>query len=109
VRDSAQTWWQSCEATFLPFARLALAPNWSHGHGLTDLLERFTGTTNWDDPATLMAAYERHNAEVRRTAPSQRLLEWQATEGWEPVCRVLGQPIPDQPFPWTNRRSEWGR
>jgi hypothetical protein len=109
VRDSAQTWWQSCEATFLPFARLALAPEWSHGHGLTDLLERFTGTTNWDDPATLMAAYERHNAEARRTAPPQRLLEWQATEGWKPVCRTLGQPVPDQPFPWTNRRSEWGR
>lgn len=108
VRDSAETWWQSCDATFLPFARLALAPDWRHGRGLLTLLERFTGTANWNDPATLRAAYERHNAEVRRAAPPGRFLEWQASEGWAPICRALGRPVPDQPFPWTNRRSEWG-
>jgi hypothetical protein len=107
VRDNALTWWESIEATILPVARLALAPGWAEGRGLLDLLERFTGTKEWDHPETLMAAYERHNSEVRRDAPPNRFLEWRASEGWEPLCRALRLPAPHIPFPWTNRRSEW--
>lgn len=107
-RKTAKVWWQSLEATILPVARRALVPDWSDGHDLLTLLERFTGTANWDDPATLMAAYERHNEAVRTAVPSTRLLEWHAAEGWEPICRALGLPVPSNPFPWTNRRSEWG-
>lgn len=107
VRDSAMDWWQSADATILPYARLALAPGWIEGRGLVSLLERFTETKNWDHPATLMAAYERHNTQVRRRVPPGQLLEWRATEGWEPICRALGLPVPEIPFPLTNRRSEW--
>jgi len=108
VRDSAETWRRSAEATILPVARLALAPDWKEGRGLLDLLERFTGTEHWDDPATLQAAYERHNAGVRQAVPPGRLLEWRATDGWPPICRALNLPIPDLPFPWLNRREDWG-
>ena len=107
IRDSAETWWQSIDKTILPYARMALAPEWNEGRGLLDLLERFTGTKDWDDAATMMAAYERHNAEVRKTNPQHRLLEWRAAEGWAPICRALGVPEPELPFPWVNRRSEW--
>jgi hypothetical protein len=107
VRDGAETWWQSLNETILPYARMSQAPGWSEGRGLLDLLERFTGKEDWDNPATLMAAYERHNAEVRKTIPAQRLLEWRAMEGWEPICQALGLPVPEIPFPWSNRRSEW--
>jgi hypothetical protein len=108
VRDSAKTWLQSLEATILPVVRKALAPDWNDGRDLVTLFERFTGSEQWDDPATLLAAYERHNDAVRRTVPSHRLLDWRATDGWEPICHALGVPVPDVPFPWTNRRSEWG-
>ena len=107
LRDSAETWWQSADATILPVARMALAPDWTGGRGLVTLLERFTGTEAWDNSATLMAAYERHNADVRQSVPKHRLLEWRAEEGWLPICRALGLPVPDFPFPVTNRRSEW--
>jgi hypothetical protein len=108
VRDTAETWWQSANETILPVARKTLAPDWNEGRNLVTLLERFTGTEQWDDPTTLLAAYERHNAEVRQTIPPNRLLEWRATEGWAPICHALGLPVPDFPFPWTNRRSDWG-
>jgi hypothetical protein len=107
VRESADTWWQSMNETILPYARMAREPGWKEGRGLVDLIELFTGTEQWDDPAAMMAAYEHYNAEVRRTAPAQRLLEWRAPDGWAPICRALELPIPDIPFPWTNRRSEW--
>jgi hypothetical protein len=108
VRDSVETWYASMEATVLPVARLALAPDWSAGRDLVDLFEKFTGTTEWDNATTLMAAYERHNAQARETVPRHRLLEWNAKQGWEPLCHALGKPIPDHPFPWVNKREDWG-
>lgn len=109
VRDTAEVWWQSANETILPIARMALAPDWNQGRGLLDLIERFTGTRHWDDLATMMAAYERHNSEVRQTIHPDRLLEWRAVEGWAPICHALGVPVPDVPFPWTNRRSDWAK
>lgn len=108
VRENADEWWQSFDSTVLRVARMALSPTWTEGRGIIDLLERFAGTSQWDDQATLKAAYERHNAEVRQTVPSNRLVEWKATEGWAPICQTLNLPVPNVPFPWTNRRSEWG-
>lgn len=108
VRDSAEMWWQSLNATILPVVRMALVEEPHEGRDLLTLFERFTGTDDWDNPATLMAAYERHNAAVREVVPSQRLLEWRAAEGWEPICNALEVAVPDVPFPWANRRSEWG-
>ena len=107
VRDSAETWYQSFSETILPVARKALAPDWKEGRGLLDLFERFTGTTDWDDPAALITAYERHNDDVKKAVPEDRLLAWNASEGWQPICQVLRLPVPDEPFPWVNRRSEW--
>ena len=107
LRDTADVWLESLDATILPVARMALAADWRAGRDLLTLFERFTGTTRWDDPATLLAAYERHNAAVRAAVPPQRLLEWHAAEGWPPICQALGLPIPDRPFPWHNRRSDW--
>lgn len=107
VRDSARTWWQSVNRTILPYARMALDPGWDSGCGLVDLLERFTGSPDWDDPQRMMEAYERHNAVVRRAIPSERLLDWQASDGWEPICQALAIAVPGVPFPWVNRREEW--
>ncbi|MBC8172126.1 MAG: sulfotransferase family protein [Anaerolineae bacterium] len=107
VRESAEIWWESADATILPYARMSLAPDWQEGMDFHALLERFTGTPDWNDKATLMAAYDRHNEAVRQTVPSHRLLEWKASDGWEPICEALGVPVPDEPFPWTNQREEW--
>jgi hypothetical protein len=107
VRDTAETWWHSTDETILPYARMALDPGWDSGCGLVDLLERFTGSVEWDDPARMVSTYERHNAEVRQAVPRDRLLEWQATQGWAPLCRALDVAVPEMPFPWVNRSSEW--
>jgi hypothetical protein len=108
VRESAEVWQQSVGATILPIARSALSPDWQEGTGLVTLFERFAGSRKWDDAALLAEAYERHNAMVREATPPQRLLEWHVGDGWEPICGALGLPVPEQPFPWTNRRAEWG-
>lgn len=107
VREFAEAWWQSIDRTVLRQARCALAPDWARGRDLIVLLERFAGSRDWDDAATMEAAYERHNAAVRAGVPPNRLLKWRATEGWAPLCRALDLPVPAIPFPWANRAVDW--
>ena len=72
-----------------------------------ELLAREIG--EGDDRVVAEAFYERHNAGVRRDAPANRLLEWRAGDGWEPLCAALGLPVPAEPFPHVNTREEWNR
>jgi hypothetical protein len=44
---------------------------------------------------------------VRETVPKERLLVWQASEGWAPICKALHLEIPDEPFPRVNTTEEW--
>lgn len=117
TRESAQVWVESMQATVLRVARKALAPDWKDGRDLVDMVNRFLresvnadpdSSEPWLDHAQLAAAYERHNEVVRRSVPSSRLVDWRAADGWEPLCAALKCEVPADPFPWTNRREEWG-
>jgi hypothetical protein len=66
--------------------------------------ERFSD--DLDNPTAMMDAFERHNARVRAGVPAHRLLEWTASEGWEPICERLGVAVPQEPFPSTNSTNE---
>jgi hypothetical protein len=46
--------------------------------------------------------FERHNQEVREWVPKGRLLEYEVTQGWKPLCDFLGVAIPKKPFPHLN-------
>ena len=54
----------------------------------------------------MVAAFKRHNDEVRRVIPPARLLVFEAKQGWVPLCEFLGVPVPATPFPHTNSREE---
>jgi hypothetical protein len=53
--------------------------------------------------------YTAHNAAVERTVSPDRLLVFDVAEGWEPLCRFLGVPVPDEPFPHVNDRADFDR
>lgn len=59
------------------------------------------------DVAGLMAGFTAHNEAVQEVIPADRLLVYQVKEGWGPLCDFLGVPVPDEPFPRTNDRSEF--
>jgi hypothetical protein len=54
------------------------------------------------DEDVCIARYLRHIDEVKATVPAERLLVYSVTEGWEPLCRFLGHPVPETPFPHAN-------
>jgi hypothetical protein len=48
--------------------------------------------TDADDRDEIMGGYERWLGEVRAEIASERLVEWQPGDGWDPICRALGMP-----------------
>ena len=59
---------------------------------------------NADD---LMKAFSDHNEAVKASIPESQLLVFEVKEGWEPLCRFLDMPVPDEPFPRSNDREEF--
>ncbi|KAL2146798.1 hypothetical protein VTI28DRAFT_2279 [Corynascus sepedonium] len=43
-----------------------------------------------------------HANMIRGLVPKERLLEWYIEDGWEPLCKFLGKPVPDVEFPHAN-------
>jgi hypothetical protein len=64
------------------------------------LLETFDN--RFEDKAHAIDVFKRHTQEVHDTIDPARLLTFDVREGWEPLCRFLEVPIPDEPFPRLN-------
>merc|ERR1711966_133101 len=53
------------------------------------------------------AAYVAHIDQVKRKVPAERLVIWNVSDGWEPLCKALGVRVPTEPFPNVNDTSEF--
>ncbi|MET7338902.1 sulfotransferase family protein [Nonomuraea sp. NPDC005650] len=120
-RESPERWYRSMDQTVLEGARRltlgdfagARPPLVARGtpeqaRAKEEMMRAMFGGA-FDDPFDrdkVIAAYERHLAEVRATVPAHRLLEWQPADGWQPLCAALGLPVPDEPFPHENTAAD---
>lgn len=108
---SAESWYKSCHQTI--FQRLAQASqDLSPVHAARDAMAKkiiyertFDGRT--DDADHCMAVFKRHNEEVRRAIPAERLLVYESGQGWEPICKFLGLAVPDSEYPRVNSTEEF--
>jgi hypothetical protein len=57
----------------------------------------------------MIDAFRRHNDDVESFVPRDRLLVFEVAQGWPPLCKFLGVPVPDTPFPRVNSREERAR
>lgn len=107
-----ESWWRSSQATVMsPEIREAQQ---NTGHPMAKLREKIAGfrarrglsprTTDHDGA---IAEFHRHNNEVRQTIAPDRLLTYDAKEGWAPLCAFLNVPIPQTPFPHANTTEEF--
>jgi hypothetical protein len=74
-----------------------------------DLIWQGTFDGKFEDRAYAMEVFERHNEEVKRRVPQDRLLVYEVREGWGPLCEFLGVPVPDEPFPRLNDTAQMQR
>jgi Sulfotransferase domain len=56
-------------------------------------------------PEQLIEQFTAHNERVRSAVPPERLLVWEVTDGWEPLCAFLDVEVPDSPLPHANDRE----
>jgi hypothetical protein len=59
------------------------------------------------DRAFMTDYFRRHTAEVVATVPKDRLLVFEAAQGWEPLCAFLGVPVPESDFPRENSTADF--
>ena len=106
---SKESWWKSASSTIFagisnPQARAKFNPEWLT---MVQTMMKNRFVSDLTDAEACMAAFERHNEEVKQTIPANRLLVWTATDGWGPICEALKLPVPDQPFPLTNTTEQF--
>lgn len=51
--------------------------------------------------------FNEHNEQVKKECPKDKLLVFEVSQGWEPLCKFLGKPVPDVPFPHLNDSNEF--
>jgi sulfotransferase family protein len=117
VRDP-ERWYDSARETIWPVSSaegerefgVAFPPEFADLHRrVVDLLEPIVwqGTFGgrFRDRAAAIDVFQRHNAAVQAAISPGRLLVFEAKQGWEPLCRFLDLPVPDEPFPHVNDRD----
>ena len=112
IRDENR-WYESVSRTIYPVS--FLLPRW-----LVWLVPPFARlnkmiiATIWDgvfsgrfeDREHALQVYRDHNAHVSATVQASRLLVFEAKDGWEPLCRFLDVPVPEQDYPHLNDTAQ---
>jgi hypothetical protein len=114
VRDSAR-WYDSMQRTVLESWRRnrtagdAPWPPEDFRTMVRTVIEQRVFDSRAEDREHALGVYERHNADVRAEVPKDRLLVFEVTEGWQPLCEFLGVPAPDAPFPRENDSAAYAK
>jgi hypothetical protein len=74
-----------------------------------DISRQGTFDGRFDDREHAVEVFERHNEEVKRRVPAEKLLVFEVREGWGPLCEFLGVEEPAKPFPRLNDAAEMRR
>ncbi|MBV8076406.1 MAG: hypothetical protein JO284_08415 [Planctomycetaceae bacterium] len=113
VRDP-ERWYDSARQTIY-FARNAfprwaavLKPRMRVFQRMIDRLWDGMFRGRFEDRAFAIDAFNRHNEQVRRDVPADRLLVYEISQGWGPLCAFLGVPVAEgKPFPHLNDAAEF--
>lgn len=111
VRDP-EKWYQSIRETIYLTLTAPTRPDdkpelIAHRNMTRQLILQNTFGGKLDDKAHAIAVYQRHIDEVKAGLPPERLLVYQVSEGWSPLCKFLNCPQPDHPFPQVNTTEEF--
>ncbi len=100
LRD-AESWFESIERSWKVLARLRMFRFVPRVRGALSVIEpimhRLGGVP--PDRERAIPAYEQHLAHVRAVIPPERLLAYNITDGWQPLCHFLDVSVPAVDFP----------
>jgi hypothetical protein len=104
VRDPDQ-WFESTQATIF---KPGSGANQTEGP-MAPFFKSFIGALqpHLNDRAYMTDYFVRHTEAVKAAIPAERLLVYEAGQGWAPLCAFLGVPVPAEPYPSENNRAEF--
>lgn len=107
----AESWWNSFSKTIRKLIQKRESYEDEHKRAVlqfanTIIAEQTCGG-DLDDKSAVIAAYQQRIDEVIDSVPADRLLVFDVRDGWEPVCRFLGVPVPAIEFPSSNNKEEF--
>ncbi|CAF1090353.1 unnamed protein product [Didymodactylos carnosus] len=56
----------------------------------------------FEDKQFAIELFQQHYARVQRVVPKERLLVYDVSQGWAPLCQFLNVPVPSEEFPRVN-------
>ncbi len=104
LRDP-EKWYESTQETILSPAMTAGFEHMPFAPVVKSVVHRFFDD-EIHDRDHLIEVFNRHNEDVKNAVPKDRLLVFEAKDGWAPLCRFLGKPLPDEPYPRVNSKEE---
>ncbi|MGB1007641.1 MAG: sulfotransferase family protein, partial [Thalassobaculaceae bacterium] len=100
-------WYDSARNTIYR-SSMRLGPDGKPPAGVSqDIIWNRTFDHRFEDRAHALAVFNAHNAAVMAALPADRLLVYRVANGWPPLCRFLGLPVPDAPFPHVNSTADF--
>ena len=67
------------------------------------MLKYLFGDSSGPERENVIRQFNQHNEAVQQHIPAERLLVYEVTQGWEPLCTFLDKPMPNTPFPYENK------
>jgi hypothetical protein len=105
VRD-AEGWYKSTYNTIYQAAMVIPQTEEQRNRPASKMLKRIVWEgdlqSKFEDKEAAIEIFNTWNEEVKQNVPADRLLVFNVTEGWEPLCKFLGVSVPDEPFPHKN-------
>ena len=101
-----QKWYDSCEATIFK-AMNAFSKSDPHGAMARTIIVENTFDGDLGNRENAVAVFARHNQLVIDTIAPDRLLVFEASQGWEPLCQFLKVPVPSTSYPKVNTNEDF--
>jgi hypothetical protein len=114
VRD-AKSWYRSASSTIFQrmadLSRLEDPATRERALMVHEIIRDGTFGGDLTDEANAIRVYEDNIARCKREVPAERLLVFEAKQGWSGLCAALGVPEPTEPYPSVNStenfRERW--
>lgn len=107
-RGSSERWWKSADATVWEVMRQVRDGGQpEHVAGIHHLMRDLAGFDHELGEGPARRRYDEHFDEVVAGVSADRLLIWDPSEGWGPLCERLGLPVPDVEAPHTNTSDQF--
>ena len=110
---SPESWYQSVMTTIYATSKAGVQsenPSARYGSAWAfDLIWNPIFDNKLDDKAHVISIFKHHNEAVMNEVPADRLLVFEAKEGWETLCEFLEVPVPETEYPRINTTSQFNQ